>query len=43
MKKRLCYIQPGCELELDYCFLELLCQSPENGGLEGIDYEDWAV
>jgi len=43
MEKRLHYIQPESEIELEYYLLELVCQSPEEGGLEGINEEDWVV
>ena len=43
MKKRRNYIQPDSEMELDCCLLELVCQSPVDGGLEGTGDEDWPI
>ena len=43
MEKRLHYIQPDSEIELDYSLLELVCQSPVDGGLEGTKDEDWVI
>jgi hypothetical protein len=40
MDKRLNYFQPKCALELNYHLYGLLCTSPEEGGLEGVEYED---
>ena len=41
--KHLHYIQPDCYLELDYRILDLMCQSPVDGGLEGTEDEDWTL
>ena len=41
--KRLPYIPPDCYMELDYCLFGLLCESPEAGGLEDVEYEDWVI
>ena len=41
--KRIMYIQPECDLELDFCLYELVCQSPVDGGLEGTGEEDWVI
>ncbi len=43
MENRLHYIQPECDLELDFCLYELLCESPEAGGLEDVGYDDWVI
>ena len=43
MDKYLHYIQPECDLELDYRLYGLLCTSPEEGGLEGVEYEDLVI
>ena len=43
MKKRLHYIQPESDLELDYRLYCLVCTSPEEGGLEGVEYEDLVI
>lgn len=39
--ERIRYIHPECDIESDFRLLGLLCQSPEDGGLEEISYEDW--
>lgn len=39
--KRL-YLQPECEVEIT-SLVDLLCQSPEEGGLEGTFDEDWVI
>ncbi len=41
--KRIMYIQPECDVESNYGFLELICQSPVDGGLEGTKDEDWVI
>ena len=43
MGKRLQYIQPECDLELNFRLSVLFCTSPEEGGLEGIEYEDLVI
>ena len=37
------YIQPDCCLESDYRLLDLMCQSPVEGGLEDTGEEDWTL
>ena len=39
--ERIRYIHPECDIESDFRLLGLLCQSPEDGGLEDVSYEDW--
>lgn len=39
--KRL-YLQPECEIEIT-SLVDLLCQSPVDGGLEGSSDEDWTI
>lgn len=34
------YLQPECEIEITLP-VDLLCQSPVDGGLEGTSDEDW--
>ena len=41
--KRIKYIQPECDFESDKVVLELVCQSPVDGGLEGTKDEDWVI
>ena len=41
--KRILYIQPDCYLELDYHLMDLMCQSPDEGGLEGTGEEEWTL
>ena len=40
MIKRNHYLSPECELD-GAIFIELICTSPTEGGLEDIGYEDW--
>ncbi len=42
MKKRLLYVEPRSEEWSALC-AELICESPTEGGLEGISEEDWVV
>lgn len=39
--KRL-YLHPECEVEIA-SLVDLLCQSPVEGGLEGTSDEDWTL
>ena len=43
MEKRLHYIQPDFAIELEHCLYGLLCESPEAGGLEDVEYEEWVT
>lgn len=40
--KRLQYISPTAE-ELEISTISVLCASPQDGGIEGVDYEDWVL
>ncbi len=42
LNKRL-YLRPECELEPNYGLSVMLCQSPSEGGLEDVEYEDWVT
>ena len=42
MKKEFLYTEPQSE-ELSVLGLEMMCTSPEEGGLEGVEDEDWVV
>lgn len=34
------YAPPGCEYEEAFQ-VDVLCASPESGGIEDVEYEDW--
>lgn len=36
------YAPPRCDYDEAFR-VDLLCTSPEAGGLEGIEYEDWVI
>ena len=36
------YLSPECEYE-EALYTGLLCESPEIGGLEGVEYDDWVI
>ena len=36
------YVPPGCCCD-DAFRVDLLCASPEDGGLEDVGYEDWVI
>ncbi len=42
MKKEFLYSEPQCE-ELTALGVEMICQSPTEGGLEGVQEEDWVI
>ncbi len=42
MIKRKHYLSPECEYE-DTISEGILCESPETGGLEDVEYDDWEI
>lgn len=36
------YVHPECEIEAT-SLVSIICVSPDAGGLEDVEYEDWVV